>query len=115
MKRVHPPIQNQELPTHTPFFNKESDQPFFSTSESFFPKTSIQRKCAECEKEEEQEKEGVTVQKKEDASTDPLPPAATPATNAPAVALFLADDNAVPGPTQMRKSAFLDRLKMEVC
>jgi hypothetical protein len=159
MKRVHPPIQNQELPTHTPFFNKESDQPFFSNSDSLFPKTSIQkksdqegeqedegigaeklvqkmsdpvagadnsnnttadkiaiqRKCAECEKEEKhQEEEGVAVQRKEDNSTGTAPDA-TPATNTQAVALFLVDDNTVPGVTQMRKTAFLDRLKSEVC
>jgi hypothetical protein len=160
MKRVHPPIQNQELPTHTPFFNKESDQPFFSNGDSFFPKTSIQTKsdqegeqedegigaeklvqklsapvagtddpgtgssdklavqtkCSECEKEDQQkEKEAGTLQRKGEDEADTPTQAAVPATNTPVVALFLVDDNALPGATQMRKSAFLDRLKMEVC
>ncbi len=82
----------------------------------------IQRKCAECEKEDEkvQRKSNLAVQRKEN---DTPPAGGTPAAeasqtaspaNGPASSGYIVDDNAIPESGQMRKSAFLSRLKTEV-
>jgi Domain of unknown function (DUF4157) len=86
---------------------------------------AIQRKCDDCEQEDElQKKDEPLIQKKEAVASPPPPPpppaatgtpqATTPA-NSPVAAKFIVMDNAVPETNQMRKTVFLDRLKTEVC
>jgi Domain of unknown function (DUF4157) len=147
-------IESDQSAPASPFFNKESKQFFSGDSIPFFAKpdiqrkpadkdfgntnqkenniannlvqglsapvsggsqhtnnVTIQRKCADCKKEEEQEqkKGNFSVQMKEDDSAD------SPALPVSAATGFIVDDNSIPGPGQMRKSSFLARLKAEVC
>ncbi len=85
-------------------------------------KVTIQRKCTDCEKEDEkvQMKESTSLQLKENVAAGDPPP--TPATQpSPALATAAAtthvvvEDNEQAESGQMRKTAFLERLKTEVC
>ena len=113
--------------TNPSFFQKEGGQSFFGGEDTFFTKSEghqnnnivVQKKCDSCEEEDKvQKKEGLSVQRKAgDADATP-PPAAEPAKAATASAApafhFIAEDNMMPEPGQMAKTAFMERLKTEI-
>jgi hypothetical protein len=120
-------ILTEEAQPSTPFFNKQGAQKSSVNDGAQNPQT-IQRKCAECAAEENeqeppvQKKEGLSIQKMEggNSAAPPAPPVTNPVqtttpANSPGAAQFITDDNATPEAGQMRKTAFMTRLKAEVC
>lgn len=126
------PFKNKAASQSEPgsFFQKEGSKSFFGSDETFFTKSvepqhsniAVQKKCAACGEEDKvQKKEGLSVQAKagDGDAAPPPPPVADAAKGAvpsavPAVH-FIAEDNEMPGPGQMPKAAFMERLKSEIC
>lgn len=121
MKSHKSNILPEEVQTTTPFFVKRGAHKS-SASDVTQNQPNLQRKCTECEQEEQfQQKENISIQRKEnDSSILPSPPAETPtessdAASAPVAARFIIEDNAQPEEGKMRKSDFLDRMNSEIC
>lgn len=127
MKKTKPNILTEEAQTETQFFNKQGGQSSFFTKPANGTNSGaavVQRKCDECEKEDEQvqKKEMGTVQKKEEGSADSPPPPETemqattvPATPSSAVTNIIVEDTETPDAGQIRKTELLARLKTEIC